>query len=814
MFRRITPLLLLALLVFSRAFANEDKKVKAIRTPSQPVIDGKLNDGEWLIAEPITDFLQTDPYFKAKPSQPTEVRILYDNRGVYIGARLYDSSPDSILTQLGNRDDHLNSDLFTISFDTYSNGLDAFSFEVYASGVQRESRLTDRTFNAVWESAVEIDAKGWTVEIRIPWSAIRFPDNAKQNWRLQLQRNVRRNRETIQWAPEPKTTWQKHSYWGYLNGFEHIQSPIRLSLSPYFSAGAEHFPYNVSDRSNYSTSFHGGADLKYGVSKSFTLDMTLLPDFSTVASDHEIKNLTAFETIYDEKREFFKEGMELFMKGNLFYTRRIGRRPAKYFSVPHMIGEGSTVLKNPTRAQLINASKLSGRTSGNLGIGIFNAVTAHTYATYKDVAGNENTVLTDPLSNYNIVVLDQGLRDNSSVYLINTNVMRASADYANENVTGTGISLLDKSKTYRVEASASLSQNLLKTPNSNGKTVVLGYRYNAGFSRIRGKFQYALNHNGMDSKYSINALGMVRRNNLLNSSVRISYNQPEPFGWFLRMMTFSNLEHNAQMDIQKTTSLSWATRMHSTTRNYFSLSGMFRADLIKRLDYYEPRTAGRFFEIPRNYQTDFRFSTDYRKALAVDIDFEFTTSQDDFREYEITLEPIVRFSNQWTLQHSMTMNLQGNNKGYVRKLSANEIVFGNRDLKLLENTLSSRYMFRNNLSLSLLMRHYWFRGDYDKFFTLNTNGRLDLLPTYTTNHDFNFNTLNIDLVFDWEFAPGSNLSLVYKNSISQENDVIINHYFRNVDRMLESDQLNSLTFRLLYYLDYHSVINRKKNPVG
>lgn len=168
---------LLLLLIPSTLFGSNPatKTAVAVRAVVPPEIDGKLTEQTWTLTEPLTDFRQYEPFFDAPPGQRTEVQLLYDDKAIYIGARLHDKAPDSILTQLGNRDDELNADYFGVQFDTYANGLDAFIFEVYASGVQRDGRRSDETFNAVWESAVSIDSEGWTVEMRIPWSAIQFP---------------------------------------------------------------------------------------------------------------------------------------------------------------------------------------------------------------------------------------------------------------------------------------------------------------------------------------------------------------------------------------------------------------------------------------------------------------------------------------------------------------------------------------------------------------------------------------------------------------------------------------------------------------
>lgn len=423
---------------------NPDKMAFANRTVTPPSIDGILNDPCWENAYLITDFVQYDPEYGEPASQETQVYIVYDDEAIYVGALLFDTAPDSILTQLGNRDDGgLNADWFGVEFDTYYNQLDAYSFKVTASGVQIDRRYRDYTYDAVWKSATRLTDEGWIVEMKIPYSAIRFPKEAEQTWGLQVIRSIRRNRETSMWSVGVKGAANQLVHWGTLNGMTNIKPPLRLSLTPYFAIAGQH-DQRIEDKANqYSYSFGGGADIKYGINESFTLDMTLFPDFSQVKSDDKVKNLSAFETVYAEQRPFFKEAVDLFRKGGLFYSRRVGGTPMHFYSVPDLMDSTEKIVANPAQAKLLNAIKVSGRNKHGLAIGFLNAFTNNTYATVEDDEGNQREILTDPFTNYNIIVLDQALKNNSSVYLINTSVIRTKM-YDNANVTGSGFNLLNK----------------------------------------------------------------------------------------------------------------------------------------------------------------------------------------------------------------------------------------------------------------------------------------------------------------------------------------------------------------------------------
>ena len=237
----------------------------------------------------------------------------------------------------------MDPDVFAVGLDTYDDDINGYRFEVSAANVQSEIRLSqdngDRNWDAVWDSKVSIVNDGWIVEIKIPFSAIRFPASANQQWGLQFARSIKRLNEFATWSPvNPKINGIVNQ-WGNVNGLNNITPPVRLTFSPYISSAIQHQPVS-SDPVTYNTnySFNGGMDVKYGINESFTLDMTLIPDFGQVQSDNVTLNLSAFETRFDEKRSFFTEGTELFNQGDrelrdgtIFYSRRVGGRPLRIF---------------------------------------------------------------------------------------------------------------------------------------------------------------------------------------------------------------------------------------------------------------------------------------------------------------------------------------------------------------------------------------------------------------------------------------------------------------------------------------------------
>lgn len=787
------------------------------RAEKSPKIDGINDDEAWKNVTVINDFKQNFPYFGKAVTQRTEVKMIYDNAAIYITAMLYDSAPDSIAHQLGNRDDYVNADIFRIVFDTYNKEQDAFDFSVTASGVQLDSRFSDYLYNAVWESAVKINDKGWCVEMKIPYSAFRFPNTDVQLWGMQITRSITRNGEFDQWGLTPKGESNFYKYWGFLKGMNGIKEPIRLSLTPYVTASVSHYPIDIAGQRNFTSHLSGGLDLKYGINESFTVDASLLPDFSQVQSDNIVKNLSAFEVTYDEQRPFFEEGTDLFQKGNLFYSRRIGEQPMMYYDVYNDTSKNKVVLTNPTQSKLLNATKVTGRTKGGLGIGILNAVVGNTYAKIADSLGNKSRILTEPFSNYNIIVFDQQLKNSSNIYLINTNVDRRKF-YSGANVTGAGFRLNNKKSTYGIQGDFALSD--LFSNNDTLKNVAgdsLGYKYHVFLGKLNGKFQFGFYRDGINPTFNNNTFGITREINFNTNGVYVSYNQFEPFWKFLNAGESITIEQTENFTTHRMNSFYINLFLNATLKSFHNFYIGSDLDAVERIDYYEPRTPGRIFMRAPHYILFLGFNTDSRKKFNVSFSgFIGTTNYitqtigyNKFNGFEI--HPRLRINDKWSLELATNLSKDNGDRGYVNTDEYGTIIFGKRYLTDWTNSLLVKYLFKNNLSLSLKCRHYWARGEYKSFYDLTEEGYLVDNISYNQNHNFNFNAFNIDMVFQWQFAPGSSVNLVWKNSISNQGDQLINSYSENFKNTMDSKQLNTVSLKVLYYFDYLYLVKKNKH---
>ncbi|MCE3294795.1 MAG: hypothetical protein K0R65_509 [Crocinitomicaceae bacterium] len=799
--------ILLLLVHFSAQGQIDTNKVCfATRTEQAPKIDGVLEPETWGKAKPFSDFTMNRPIEGAAPTMKTEVAILYDDNAIYVSAMMYDPHPDSILHELGMRDDDLNADLFRFVIDPYNIRQDAFEFSVFASGVQQDFRFSDYTYNAVWESAVQINELGWAVEMRIPYSALRFPETAVQEWALQATRNIRRTREFDQWALTPSGVANGLFYWGTLKGIENIKTPLRLSFLPYVSAYSSRFP-NPGDpgKTIGETSWKLGADVRYGINDYYTLDMTLLPDFGQVQSDNKVKNITFQEVMYDEYRQFFKEGTDLFSKNNLFYSRRIGKTPTLYYSVPYMVGEKETIISNPSSTRLINAAKLSGRNANGLGIGFFNAVTDEMHALVRDSIGNERKILTEPLTNYNILVLDKQLKNNSSLWFINTNTTRPR-DWGNANVTGGGFNIALFKNTYAIDGSLNVSQYFEPKAGSNKALMnTPGYNYFVGFRKTTGKIQYGASRSVANDTYRQTDLGPFTIVNYENMRAYLVHQFFQPRKIFRSMYNEFSFNYSRHYESKMNTGVSVNASLNPVLMNFNAISLGAGGTPVAAYDFNEPRIMGRYNKTLRYWYAYVGFGSDSRKKLMANVNVTISNFIDRFvsEGYNSSWSLRYRFNDRFSVRYSGSYNFDPYNFGCADWYSQPDtIVFGLRKMHTFENSLFARFIFTNNMSLTLNGRHYWTNAAYSQYFNLEENGDITRTDTYSGNNDFSYNYFSVDLIYSWQFAPGSFLSLAYKNIIETQDQEIIYSFSKNFNQTIQSPQTNTVSLKLIYFFDY------------
>jgi hypothetical protein len=822
---------IITLLPLSNTLAQDQKKqtvpkkqleVQRVITP--PKIDGILDDDVWQQAPIATNFIQSKPNPGTKAKHPTEVRVLYDDEAIYVGAIMYDVSQDSILMQLGRRDDVGNTDFFGVFLDTYNDQINGFGFMVTPAGVQLDARYSsngeDFSWNAVWESSARLQGTNWIAEFRIPYSALRFNSKPEQVWGINFMRNRRSTRQEFFWNHVDPAKNGFVNQWGKLVGLQSIEAPLRLSFTPYVSAFGGRYPQQAAAENKtgykHEVNFGGGMDVKYGISDAFTLDMTLIPDFSQVPSDNQVLNLSPFEVQFNENRPFFLEGTELFNKGGFFYSRRIGERPILYNSAYQNLGKHEVVLENPGVTKMINGTKLSGRTKSGLGIGVFNAVVGRTYATLEDtLTGSRFEKETQPLSNYNIVVLDQSLKNNSYVTFINASVMREGSIY-DANLTGLLFRVANKENRYAINGRAALSQQYFKEATN------LGHNYEVELGKVSGNFTYNFSHAVESDTYNPNDLSLLRTNNSVEERVNLSYRFFQPFWKLLNLNTRVGARYSRRYKPDQFQNFEAYGRVNGTFSNFWAAGMDFNLEPVVTNDFFEPRVNGWVYAFPANNSVNAWLSTDYRQKLALDVRTGYRRFDENNRKnYNYTISPRYRVNDKLLFVYSFSNNARFDDMGYVTNLKGRKgindasivendsIVFGLRDVDNISNTLNINYTFNNKMDLSVRARHNWSDAVYKNYFNLTREGSLllsDYRPeNYKLQHNRNFNTFNIDVIYSWWFAPGSEISIVWKDAFTEITNQVVPQYLDNLKHTILSPRTNTLSVKVLYFIDYLTI---------
>lgn len=810
--RQLASCLFLFYFLASNSFAQTTpRKLPAKRTIAAIKIDGSLDEAAWKEGSIATDFIEWRPNAGAPEASTnkTVVYFLYDNTSVYIGGYCYERTRDSVSKELVGRDMVGVNDFVGVIFDTYYDKINGVGFYVTPYGEQFDAKYSnsgneDGSWNAVWDSEAKVQADGWSFEMRIPYSAFRFSNRENQTWGLNITRRRNKTGQQYMWNPvDPKVN-------GFLNqegewtGIEKIKAPLRLSLSPYLSSYLNHFADTTAGAKNWTSSINGGMDVKYGINEAFTLDMTLIPDFGQVQSDNRVLNLSPFEVRYNENRAFFTEGTELFNKGNLFYSRRIGSTPIHFGNVYSQLNSNEEVVKNPQESKLINATKISGRTKEGLGIGFFNAVTKPMYAEVRDNSGKTREIRTNPLTNYNIIVLDQSLKNNSFISAINTNVTRKGNDY-DANVTAALFKFNNKKNTFGWNGKFALSQ--LMFDNAKNST---GYSHNIGFGKTGGRWNFQIGQEMADGKYNINDMGILFNNNYIDHYFWTGYRWLKPGKWYNNIQVNYNVYYsrlftkvpNQNIDT-KFQSFSTNINANAQLKNLWFI-GMLVGYAVKGNDFYEPRITGYSFKTPRRLQFNPWIETNNAKKYRVSFSY-FVGLRSLFNSFnhQLNFSHRYRFSDKFSVSQSVFFNPSTNDAGFYRVIGS-DVVFTRRNLKTIENVLSAKFNFSKRSGITFRARNYWSRVQQVELYDLLNDGTLKhskYSGSFELKHQ-NFDIFNIDAVYTWQFAPGSFVNIVWKEEGFLADNTVEYSYFKNFGRTLDEPQSNNLSIKIIYFLDY------------
>lgn len=814
----------LLMAIFFINVSAQPRQIDAVATENNIKLDGLDNEPAWQTVSAATNFITNSPSFGKPASAKTEVKVVYDHINIYISATLYED-PQKIRKQLTARDQHNRADVdyFAIFLDTYKDRQNGFQFLVTSRNVQSDARLSptfdgdfgnygDISWDAVWDSKVVITENGWKVEMRIPYSAIRFSKEEVQQWGVQFLRFSRSLNESSFWNPVDPNVNGFVNQFGDLKGLQRIKPPLRLSLSPYISGGYRSYPKDANGTQQTEWLKSGGMDIKWGVNESFTLDATLIPDFGQVISDNVVNNLSPFDIQFQENRPFFTEGTELFNKAGIFYSRRVGGRPGGYYDVEEAVNADKNLLllDNPSVTPLYNAIKFSGRNNRNLGIGIFNAVAQPVKATVRNInSGKDSLIETEPLTNYNIVVLDKALKNRSYITFTNTNVLR-NGSAPDANVTALDVALYDKKNEYGLSVKPRYSRII-------GKNGYDGFANNLAFGKVSGLWQWSVENNIESDTYNPNDLGFIRAPNEIETSASVSYNNFKPSRKFLnyryRLSASQTYLYKpfGYQNYEVKASAFWLFK------NFWDLSVDLTMQPFWTNDYFELRTDYKKLKRINWFYTGINGSSDSRKKLYGYWSVGFAESKDIKKDtyYRARVGARYRFSDKFSLEMSYNFQDDQGQFGYAYQREANgEPILAFRRNLDMTTILSGIYNFTSRMNITLRARHYWNKVQNKAFYNVDDDGYWHDRP-FIAGSDFNVNIFNVDVFYVWDFRLGSRIVVGYKNWIDPDASQDIKSYptyGKNLNHVFNISHGNEITVRFIYFLDYQQF--KKKTTVN
>jgi hypothetical protein len=741
------------------------REFRATRTTRPPTIDGQLNEEVWSQAQVMSDFTQIDPDEGQPATERTEVRVLYDDHALYVGVRLFDHDTVHLGRRLSTRDGDGDADRVTLYLDTMHDHLTGVMFRVSASNVQTDAVLfndtwDDWSWNAVWESNVSIDDDGWSVELRLPLSQLRFTSDDKQTWGINVERYIRRRNEGSWLEMVPKKETGRASRMVHLTGLDGLKPSRRLELLPYTAGRAEYVapastvnPFNDGSRVFASA----GLDMKYGLTSNLTVDATVNPDFGQVEVDPAVVNLSAFETFFEEKRAFFLEGAQNFnnfgrggSNGNwgfnnsepqIFYSRRIGRSP--------QLQPEAEFADPPTATTILGAAKLTGKTSRGWSIGLLEAITS-TEKAPTETAFVRGEAVVEPMTNYAVVRLQRDIGRRAGVGMlatavnrrINTPIVNATLP-DNAYVAGAdGYLFLDADRDWamnfaasgsRVDGSTSAITRLQLAPQryyqrpdalhlhlDPNATSLSGFSGRVSLNRNSGLVQINTMLWGVSPGFESNDLGFHSNGDRAGAHGVLIWRNVTPGQW-LRDRTIWvakaytwNFARELQSDVI-------GSQGRFTFVNYWNAGAAIFANRHAPDDRLT--RGGPMAMSPRGFDLNGWVNTDDRKRLSLNINAGISDNAAGGWGRSLGVTFNIKPSDRFTLSTGPDWNRSYGYAQYVRSVDdptatstfGGRYVFGGIDQWQLTMTTRANVIFSPHASLQVYMQPLLATGDYSGF---------------------------------------------------------------------------------------------------
>jgi hypothetical protein len=802
-------------------------------TTAKPVVDGKLDDECWKTGYWAGNFTQFIPNEGAKPSSPTEFKILYDNKNLYVALRAFDSEPKKIQRFSGARDEFAG-DIMGINFDSYHDRRTGFEFSVTAWGQKIDLVLFnpmnwDFNWNPVWKVRTGMEDSAWIAEYEIPLNQLRYSTENEQVWGLHLWRWINRFQEESDWEIQSKTGPGMLYNFGELHGIKGLKKSQRLEIMPYVLGKLntlEKEPGNPFTSTGKAWRGNFGLDAKIGLSSNFTVDLTVNPDFGQVESDPSVMNLTAFETFYEEKRPFFLEGLTIFDykfdNQSLFYSRRIGHTPSLTINSSNQI-----YVNAPEATSILSAVKLSGTTSSGLSVGLIQSVTANEFAQLSDIDGVRSLSKVEPVTSYTIARIQKGYNAGNTVIggiVTSTNrfIDDRSLEFLSNNAYTGGLDLLHhwKEKEFYIDARL-IGSTIIGTPESIKLLQESSARYyqrpDAGYlkydttstrlSGFGGKFmigkgskglwRYSTGATWLSPGLELNDLGYMNTSDQISQRNLISYLIIKPVSVFrqysLGLEQYNNWNFNGNY-LGSGANFSFTSELINLW-NLAATMNLYSNSLDTKI-----LRGGDGMIMPYTISSIGSLVTDQSKKIVAGIKYNYQyRGNNSANSYSILPSIIVRPAS--ILKIGVSANYMSNHDDLqyvttISYLSEKRYILSKIDQQTLGFTFRADLNLTPEFSLQYYGSPFISKGKYIEFkhvtnpkansyedrFSIYRNLQLvgnqylldennDGVTDYSIdNPDFNFHQFRSNLIAKWEYRLGSYIYLVWSSERTASAD--------------------------------------------
>lgn len=770
------------------------KNIVASRCNEKPKIDGFLNEQGWKLAIPVTGFQQFDPEEGVPASEETSVRILYDDDALYVGVFCYDSSPTEIVQQLTRRDRSAQSDRFSIIIDSYHNHNTAFLFSCSVSGVQSDGVLSydglayDIQLDAVWDFEAKILTDGWSAEFKIPFSVLRFSgQKGEYVWGINFRRYIARKKETDEWVMVPRQeappgTISSVSKMGNLSGIINIQPPLHIEILPYHVSKINYLsqPKPFRTEGEYDPN-NFGLDLKYGITPDLTVDIAVNPDFGQVEVDQAELNLTVFETLYPEKRPFFLEGAQIFSFGNSFdreqmrllYSRRIGRQPTGYENIGNyvssdgdtlMVGRNARFSKKPEITTTLAAGKFSGKISQSLEFGVLSAITDCEKAIIEGIEKKSPPIIVEPRANYNVVRLRQNIYGGSSYSSIGF-MATGSFKHQQTSAFSGGVDWSSRFIEGKYGIDGYIAGSHLK-PNSNKKLSGSAGRLAVG--KLEGEHWLAFSGYDFSSeKFSIDDLGYYSQPREHGGYFQISYKDDHAVAPFYRYGLTGQTNYRWNWNGNRTLNhIEFEPAFEF--RNFWLLTlNIFHEfpayDDKNKLSYGEYAPPVDLYKRPQGERFLATLQTDSRKPIMLTLQTGYYYYMKGARTYSNVIQTTIKPLSWMDFVPGVTFMKTINEEAWLVGGYTDDglCLFGDRNVDYYNFSLKGTITFTPKIGVQFFSQVFLLKLRYANFKKLLGPENLPSLSDYPTNIDNILKVFSTNIVFRWEYLPGSTFFLVW-----------------------------------------------------